>query len=273
LRFPAGACDCHAHVFGPESEYPYAPNAAYRFPVSSLADWERMHAAIGVTRGVLVQPSVYGTDNRCMTDALKQRPATLRGVAVVEPDVSDGELRALNEAGVRGIRINIASPTEGLRLDHAAALAARIAPLDWHLQFFFRPEQAEALLAVLDTLPVPCVIDHFGHVKASEGTQSPGFRTLLKMARLDHVWFKLMGTYRVSTQGPTWPDVVPLAQALIAATPDRCVWATDWPHPNARPVPNCGDLADCVAQWTSDPAQQEKILVSNPARLYGFEPL
>jgi predicted TIM-barrel fold metal-dependent hydrolase len=273
VRFPQGACDCHAHVFGPETVYPYAGHATYRFPVTTLEDYERMHAIIGCTRGVLVQPSVYGTDNRCMTDALKRRPDTLRGVAVVAPDVGMAELEELHACGVRGIRINIASPTEGLRLEHAAPLAQRIAALGWHLQFFFRPEQAEGLLAEVSKLPVPCVVDHFGHIKASEGRQAPGFQSLLALARLDHVWFKLMGPYRVSTQPPYFPDVATLAAELIDAAPDRCVWATDWPHPNAVPVPNDGDLADALAQWAVDPELRKRILVANPARLYGFGPL
>jgi 2-pyrone-4,6-dicarboxylate lactonase len=270
IAFPPLACDCHAHVFGEPDEFPYAPDASYRVPPATLDDYERMLGAIGCARGVLVQPSVYGTDNACMLDALSRRPANLRGVAVVDPGIGDAELEALHAAGVRGIRINVSSETAGLRLEDAPRLAARIRPLGWHLQFFVRVDQAHDLADRLASLPVPCVIDHFGQVAASGGAQSPGARRLLELARLEHIWFKLMGAYRVSSLAPHYRDVRPLARGLIEAAAERCVWATDWPHPNAVPMPDDGDLADCLGDWTSAGDVLQRILVDNPARLYGF---
>jgi predicted TIM-barrel fold metal-dependent hydrolase len=267
---PAGACDCHAHVFGPQERFPYLPNAAYIPPDALPSDFAGMLTAIGCRRGVLVQPSVYGTDNRCMVAALTAGAFDFRGVAVIDETAADAELEALHRAGVRGVRINVASKTAGLSMAAAPRLAARIKPLGWHLQFFLRIVESPTFAEEIARLPVPCVIDHFAHVHAADGVGSPAFQTLLRLARLDHIWFKLIGPYRISTQGPLYPDVAPLAQALASAAPDRSVWGTDWPHPNTASMPNDGDLADALAAWLPDPAARQKILVDNPARLYGF---
>jgi len=270
-RFPPGSCDCHAHVFGPDGAYPYTPNAAYRFPLTTVERYEAMLATLGCTYGVLVQPSVYGTDNRCMLAALRARPRALRGIAVVEAAVSKAQLLELDAAGVRGIRINVSSKTPGLTLDDAPRLAGRIAPLGWHLQLFAKVGQMPELIDRVRELPVPCVIDHFGQVDASDGIAGEGFGRLLDLAALDHVWFKLVGPYRLSARAPDFPDVTPLARRLIEAAPDRCVWASDWPHPNASPVPNCGDLANALFEWAPEASVRRRILIDNPARLYGFD--
>ena len=271
VPFPPGACDCHAHVFGPQDRFPYLPNAAYIPPDALPQDYARMLHTIGCQRAVLVQPSVYGTDNSCMVAAMKSGVFNFRGVAVVEENLSDAELEALHRAGVRGVRINVASKTAGLSMAQARPLAARIKPLGWHLQFFLRIGQSPAFEHDIAQLPVACVIDHFAHVHATDGTESEGFQTLLRLARLEHVWFKLIGPYRISTQWPRYPDVAPLAQALVAAAPDRSVWGTDWPHPNATYMPNDGDLADALDGWLPDTAVRRRVLVDNPARLYGFD--
>ena len=271
VQFPGGACDCHAHVFGPQGSFPYLPNAAYIPPDSLPGDYARMLGTIGCQRAVLVQPSVYGTDTGCMLAAMQSGVFNFRGVAVIEETISDAELEALHCAGVRGVRINLASKTAGLTIEQAPRLAARIKPLGWHLQFFVHIERyADCERAIAD-LAVPCVIDHFGHVRAADGVGSKGWETLLRLARLPHVWFKLIGPYRISTQWPFHPDVAPLAQALVAAAPDRCVWGTDWPHPNAPHMPNDGDLADALGEWLPEAAARHMVLVTNPARLYGFD--
>jgi 2-pyrone-4,6-dicarboxylate lactonase len=268
---PEGSCDCHAHVFGPQDAFPYLPNAAYIPPDALPRDYARMLGTIGCRRAVLVQPSNYGTDNRCMVAALTSGLFDFRGVAVVDETVSDGELEALNRAGVRGIRINLSSKTPGIPLEQAPKLAARIKPLGWHLQFFLRIGQVPALEQVIAQIPVPCVIDHFGHAPATGGLESPEFSILLRLARLAHVWFKLIGPYRISTQWPLYPNVAPLARALVAAAPDRCVWGTDWPHPNTAYMPNDGDLADALAERLPDAGTRRRVLVDNPGRLYGFD--
>ena len=270
VRFPAGAWDCHAHVFGPQDRFPYLPNAAYIPPDATPQDYARMLTTIGCRRAVLVQPSVYGTDNRCMVAAMNSGVFDFRGVAVIEETIGDAELEALHRAGVRGVRINVASKTAGLTMEQAPRLAARIKTLGWHLQFFLRIGESPGFGEQIARLPVPCVIDHFAHVRAAEGMRSRGFQALLRLARLEHVWFKLIGPYRISTQWPLYPDVAPLARALVTAAPDRCVWGTDWPHPHAAHMPNDGDLADALGEWFPDAAVRHALLVENPARLYDF---
>jgi predicted TIM-barrel fold metal-dependent hydrolase len=271
VRFPAGTCDCHAHVFGPQGRFPYVPSAAYIPPDALPSDYCRMLGVLGCQRAVLVQPSVYGTDNRCLVAALTAGVFDFRGVAVIDEGIADAELEALNRDGVRGVRINLASKTAGLSMQQAPRLAAHIRPLGWHLQFFLRIDQSPAFEDALAGLPVPCIIDHFANVRAAEGVDSQGFRALLRLARLPHVWFKLIGPYRVSERWPRYPDVAPLARALVAAAPDRCLWGTDWPHPNVARMPNDGDLADALGEWLPDAAVRHKVLVENPARLYGFD--
>jgi predicted TIM-barrel fold metal-dependent hydrolase len=270
ILFPDGACDCHAHVFGPQEFYPYLPDAAYIPPDASPRDYARMLCTIGCRRAVIVQPSIYGTDNRCLVAALTSGALDFRGVAVVDSGIGDPELETLHRAGVRGVRVNLASKTPGITLDQAPGLAMRIEPLGWHLQFFVRIGQVPSLEQVIAQIPVPCVIDHFGHAPAAGGVESAEFKILLRLARLDHVWFKLIGPYRISRQHPRYPDVAPLVRALIAAAPDRCLWGTDWPHPNTEYMPNDGDLADALGDWLPDEQTRRGVLVDNPGRLYGF---
>jgi len=271
VQYPAGACDCHAHVFGPQRRFPYLPNAAYIPPDALPQDFARMLSRIGCQRAVLVQPSVYGVDNGCMVAALTSGVFNFRGVAVVEEHIGDDELQALHHAGVRAVRINLASKTAGLTMAQAPGLAARIKPFGWHLQFYLNVEKSPEFEGEVSRLPVPCVIDHFGHVRAAEGLHAKGFETLLRLARLPHLWFKLIGAYRISERRPLYPDVAPLARALVAAAPDRCVWGTDWPHPNVTSMPNDGDLADALGEWLPDVAVRRRVLVDNPATLYGFD--
>jgi len=258
-------------VFGSQEQYPYAAQAAYIAEYLPAEAYIDMLTTIGFTRAVLVQPSVYGTDNRCMVDTMRSGEFEFRGVVVVDPDISDAELKALHAAGARGVRINAASSTPGLRMEHAPKLARRLGPLGWHLQFFINLTQTPNIVHDIARLPIPCVIDHFGHVHAEEGVQGPGFQTLLELARFDHVWFKLGGGYRVSKLPPPFEDVAPLAQALMAQAEYRCVFGTDWPHPNVKRMDDDGDLADALTLWVPDERQRHKVLVENPARLYQFD--
>ena len=271
LKLPAGSCDCHAHVFGPQSRYPFLPDARYIAPDASPEDYVRMLRTIGCDRAVLVQPSVYGTDNSAMLDALKSGIFAFRGVAVVEEDVTDRELEDMHAAGVRGVRINLAAWTPGLKLEQAPRLAARIKPLGWHLQFFVDFSKVPELEDRLTKLDIDIVLDHFGRSPAAEGTGSPPFQTLLRLLARENCWAKIMGVYFVSEQYPQFADIAPLARAVVERAPDRTVWATDWPHPmGLDKMPNDGDLADLLADWVPDEAQRKRVLVDNPARLYGF---
>jgi 2-pyrone-4,6-dicarboxylate lactonase len=271
LKLPPGSCDCHAHVFGPQSRYPYLEHAKYIAPDASTADYVRMLRTIGCDRAVLVQPSVYGTDNSAMLDALRSGAFPFRGVAVVDEDVTDRELEDMHAAGVRGVRINLAAWTPGLKLEQAPRLAARIKPLGWHLQFFADFSKLPEMEAVLAKLPIDIVIDHFARASAKAGVDAPPFQALLRLLERDNCWAKIMGVYFVSERFPDFSDVAPLARAVVARAPDRTVWATDWPHPmGLHQMPNDGDLADMLADWVPDETQRHNVLVTNPARLYQF---
>lgn len=270
-RFPAGACDCHAHVFGPQDRFPYLANAAYIPPDAVTTDYVGMLKNNGCDRGVLVQPSVYGTDNSCMVDTLRSGLHDLRGIAVVEAGVSDSELADLHAAGVRGVRINLASETEGLTLADGERLAPRLKELGWHLQFYLDLPKMPAAEAQLAKLNIDIVIDHFARCQAADGVSAPAFQALQRLVSRDNCWAKIMGPYFTSKNAPLYPELTPLARALVKAAPDRIVWGTDWPHPGARALmPEDHLLADMLAEWVPDEAQRRKVLVDNPARLYGF---
>jgi 2-pyrone-4,6-dicarboxylate lactonase len=270
VRFPAGATDCHAHVF--ESRFRLLPDAHVIPPECTLDDYTRMLRTIGCDRAVLVQPSIYGTDNSAIEQALASGKFNLRGIAVVAPDGTDRELERLHGLGFRGIRVNIASGTPGLKLADAPRLAERVKPLGWHLQFFANFRDTPSLADEIAKLDITVVIDHLARVPASEGTTGRAFQALLALMRRDNCYAKLMGPYFVSDHPPDYADMTPLVRALVAVAPDRLVWATDWPHTQGKKyMPNDGDLADMLAEWVPDEAQRRKILVDNPARLYGFE--
>ena len=272
IPFPAGACDCHAHIFGAQDRYPLLPKTHFVPHENPLTDYVRMLRTLGCARGVLVQPSVYGTDNTLMVEALKSRTFDLRAVAVVAADISDREIEALHAVGFRGIRINTASATPGLKLADAPQLAARIKPLGWHLQFFVNLRDMPQMEAELARLPINIVIDHFARIATADGLNAPPYQALLRLLQRDNVWAKLMGPYFISDGFPHYPDITPFARGMIEAAPDRVVWGSDWPHPSAREkMPDEGDLADMLAEWAPDPAQYRKILVDNPRRLYGFD--
>jgi predicted TIM-barrel fold metal-dependent hydrolase len=287
-RPPAGACDCHTHVFGPANRYPYAASRTYTPPDASIADLTRLQAHLGFDRVVIVHPSPYANDNRVSVDAIAAfGPARARGVAVIDSSISDIALKALDAGGMRGARENV--ETAGV-IDPAAAwsrieaTARRIEPLGWHLQIFTRLTVIEALEAKLATLPVPVVIDHFGRADAALGPEQSGFDALRRLIGSGKAYVKLSASYRISTLADH-ADAASLARALCAENPDRLVWGTDWPHPGGggardplhrngiepfQPIDD-GAALDRLETWAEgDGAVLRKILVENPARLYGF---
>lgn len=270
LRLPAGSCDCHAHVFGPAALYPYSPARGYTPPDALLAEYLGMHAITGISRGVLVQPSVYGTDNANLLSALKTGGDRLRGIAVVDSSVTDEDLERLRRAGVRGIRFNVVF-AGGTPLAEAARLARRVAPLGWHVQLLIDVSHHPHLDREFADFPTPIVIDHMGHVPAPAGLEVAGFQALLRLLDGGRCWVKLSGPYRTSAGDVPYDDVLPFARALVERRPDRLVWGTDWPHP-AIPghSPNAADLVDLLETWIPDAALRRRILVENPADLYGF---
>ena len=270
FRLPPGACDCHAHIFGPQSEFPYAPNRRYTPPDASIEAYLSMLRTLGVERAVIVQPSVYLTDNAALLDALARGTFPLRGIAVVKPDIADAELERMNTLGVRGLRLNLRFEN-GAPADVAPVLARRVAPLGWHLQFRIDPKDFATAERAIETLPVEVVVDHIGQVPIQEGIGGPSFQTLLRLVRGGRVWVKLSAPMRMSNQEYPYADVTPYVQALVEAAPDRMLWATDWPHTTlTKRMPNDGDLADLLLDWIPDEATRKRVLVDNPARLYGF---
>jgi predicted TIM-barrel fold metal-dependent hydrolase len=270
FNMPTGACDTHAHVIAASAAYPMAPSRSYTPPPAPGAKYLAMLGAVGFARGVLIQISVYGTDNRYMLEVLAQNPDRLRGIAVATSDVTDHELEAMHATGVRGLRINVLFPGAGLSFDAMEVLARRIAPLGWHMQFLVDGRDLPDLLPRMRKLPCPGVIDHMGHMPAGLGFQHPGFQAVRELMVNHGWWAKLSGAYRISDDFDQFEDVVPIAQGLIEAAPDRVVYGSDWPHVAIPRMPDTGRLRNLLMAWAPDPAVRTRILVDNPARLYGF---
>ena len=268
-RAPAGSCDCHAHVFGPAARYAYSPARGYTPPDASWEEYLAMLDVLGIERAVIVQPSVYGTDNACTRDAVERLGPRGRGVAVIDRTVDDDELARLHDAGFRRTRFNLVSKG-GVDAAELESVAGRVADLGWHLQLFVEDERLAALAPRLARLPVELVVDHIGLMDQAADTTQPGFHALLELLDTGRCWVKLSGAYRVDPAAPHG-GATPFAKALIAARPDRLVWGSDWPHPDpAGAMPDDGRLLDLLADWAGDAATYQQILVDNPARLYGF---
>jgi predicted TIM-barrel fold metal-dependent hydrolase len=274
---PPGATDCHAHVFGPISRYPYFGRRIYTPPDALPAAYWGMLGALGVTRAVLVQPSVYGSDNRAMLDAMAGEKRRMRGVAVVEETIADAELARMHELGVRGIRFNIVDvkPEEKGRLpiETVRRMADRVKQFGWHIQFLMHVDEFPELDRIFAGFPVDIVIDHYGYMATSKGIAHPGFQALLRLMKGGRCWVKFTGAYRISAESALpYSDVTPYARALVAAAPERIVWGTDWPHPkHEKPMPNDGDMASRLLDWIPGEKERRLALADNPAKLYGFD--
>jgi 2-pyrone-4,6-dicarboxylate lactonase len=275
LSLPANACDTHAHLFGPAARYPYQANRGYTPPDATDEAYFALHRALGVTRGVLTQPSVYGIDNRRMLDAVARHPDRLRAVAAVDGAVTDAALAALDAAGVRGIRVNLVDKggMPFANFADVARMAARIAPLGWHLELLVHAHDYPDFAPTMRALPVDIVVGHLGYMRTSEGIDHPGFLVFLELVAEGRCWVKLTAPYRITTrQTVPYDDVAPFARRLIETRPDRMLWGSDWPHVATKlPMPNDGDLLDLLGDWAPDAAVRRQILVDNPARLYRFE--
>ena len=277
--FPPLSCDTHAHIFGPAARFPYMRERIYTPPDSTIVDYRALLAALGCERAVLVQPSCYGEDNAAMLDALAVTGPGLRAVAVTDPGIEKAEIERLHRAGVRGLRFNVVDrhddknvvPTEMLR-----DVAKRIAPFGWHIELLVNLDEAGDFAPLLGSLGVPVVLGHLGYpkAKAATWTQSPAFGELLRLLDGGRCWIKLTGPYRITTESDTpYLDVDAPARKLIAAAPERMIWGSDWPHAMKKiRMANDGELADLLERWAPDAAVRKRILVDNPATLYGFEP-
>jgi predicted TIM-barrel fold metal-dependent hydrolase len=285
---PPGAADCHTHIFGDPQRFPFVPGRTYTPETASVAEMRALHRALHTTRVVVVQPSVYGTDNACTLDALRQLGDSARGVAVIDEGTPEAALDEMEGQGIRGIRINMATagqtdPETGRRRFNTAV--TRIRNRKWHIQIYTQLSVIQAMHKDIAAAPVPVVFDHFGGAQASLGTGQPGFEALLDLVRSGRAYVKLSAPYRGSVRGPDYADMAPLAKALIAANVDRILWGTDWPHPDTsqaagrratdisplRQVDD-GRVFNQFARWAPSSKQRTTILVDNPRVLYGFAP-
>jgi predicted TIM-barrel fold metal-dependent hydrolase len=282
---PPGACDCHVHVFGDPRTFPFVATRTYTPESASIAELEALHRALGISRVVVVHPSVYGTDNACSVDAVRRLGARARGVCVVDEKTTEAGMDALHRAGMRGLRLNLetAGTTDpAVAKTRFDAAVARARPRGWHIQVYTRPSVILALRETFAASPVPVVFDHFGGANAAGGVNQPGFDALAALLRTGRAYVKISGAYRGSSAAPSYGDMTPLAQALVGANPERVLWGTDWPHPDTTPngrrptdiftlLPiDDGRLMNQLAAWVPDARTRQSILVDNPARLYGF---
>jgi len=288
FAIPRGACDTHVHVVGDPAKYPMSPNRVYTPPTATAGELLALQNFLHLDRVVIVTPSFYGTDNSCSLDAMKQLGRErARVVAVIDDKTPTAVLEDMGRQGVAGIRVNLATTGE---IDPAAATKKFQAGIglakahNWHVQIYAGLGVIAAVGSVLAASPVTLVLDHFGGANAALGTGQAGFETLLSLVGSGVAYVKISGAYRASKEAPDYADVVPLAKALVAANPDRIVWGTDWPHPDSTKVPgrantdiapyyqiDDGLLLNQLPIWVPDAAIRHKILVDNPARLYGFK--
>ncbi|MDH6590296.1 D-galactarolactone isomerase [Variovorax sp. TBS-050B] len=272
VEVPAGACDCHVHLY--DARYPAVAGAKLLPPDAGADDYRLLQQRTGTARAVFVTPSTYGVDNRALLDALDAFGEAARGVAVIGPDTGDETLHALHARGVRGVRLNLSL---GVANDAAdlLPLARRIAPLGWHLQLLAPPDLLLGLAPALEALPVPLVFDHFGRLAPSMAGRHGAHALILRLLRAGRAWVKLSGGYIVSERPAPHDDLMPLARSCIEAAPERVLWGSDWPHASAsaghQPMPDDARQMDQLAQWAGTAGVLRRILVDNPAALYGFD--
>ena len=275
LKAPPGSCDSHLHVFGPYDRFPLNEDRSYTPPEATIDNFREVMKTLGTQRAVIVHGSAHGLDIRATINGVEALGANGRGVAVLAPTVTDAELDRLNRVGFRGTRV-VTKVRGGVDPGASQTLARRVAPFGWHLQFLIDgPNELEDLAPRLRELPVPCVIDSIGSFRPEDGLDHPAFIVFRKLLETGNFWVKLIGAERRTHAGAPFADMAPIARAVIETRPDRVVWGTDWPHVMAfnYPVPNDADLLDWLLQIDVPDATRKAILVDNPARLYGFDPV
>jgi predicted TIM-barrel fold metal-dependent hydrolase len=281
---PERACDCHVHVFGDPSRFPFAASRTYTPESASAVELLAIHRVLHISRVVIVQPSVYGTDNSCTLDAMKRYGSAARGIAVLPSAIRSTALDNMERAGIRGVRINLGTAGD-TNLDNARhrlkSAIQQIQGRNWHVQVYAALSVIAGLSDIVLASPVPVVFDHFGGAQGAAGLQQPGFDKLLQLVKSGKGYVKISGAYRASISVPDYPDVVPLARALITANPQRILWGSDWPHPDTRSGREANDvspplriddghLLNLLATWVPEAALRNTILVDNPATLYAF---
>ncbi|HKW82036.1 MAG TPA: amidohydrolase family protein [Casimicrobiaceae bacterium] len=268
LEAPAGACDCHMHVY--DRRYPPAPTSLFPPPDAPASAYRAVQRALGLSRAVVVQPNAYAFDNACSEEAIAALGAGTRGIATVRPDVAGAEIERLTRAGFRGARCYMLKGGL-LSWDDVEAIASRVAPFGWHVQIQLDGRELPLYVKRIAALATEAVIDHNGKFLEPVPTTHPAFRALVGLLDLGRCWVKLSAPYETSKSGPPrYDDVSAIARALVEAHPERCLWATNWPHPNIRPSPSTAAMFDLMLDWVPDEATRRRILVDNAARLYGF---
>ena len=270
---PPGACDAHCHIFGPAAKFPFAEGRSYTPPDAPFESMQVMQATLGIERAVIVQATCHGADNSAALAAIARSDGRYRGVAIVDDSFTDDDFKQLDEGGMRGIRFSFARHIGNAPdFTKVRRIVERIAPLGWHVVIYMEALDIVENADALADLPLPVVIDHMGRVKTKDGVEQEAFQLLLGLLRdQDDFWVKICGAERISSAGAPYSDAVPFAQACIEAAPSRVLWGTDWPHPNIEGhMPNDGDLMNLLALHAPDEAVRNRILVDNPARLYGF---
>ena len=270
LKLPPGSCDAHFHVFGPKAKFPYAEKAAYvpaDAPKDVLID---RHMFLGIERGVVVQSAAHGFDNAASADLIADMKGKYVGVALVPVNVDMSELKRLHEQGFRGVRFNYMQHLGGgPQISDVMRLSSKLAALGWHLQLHLESRLIQQMTPELKLSPVPVVIDHMGRIDASVGLDQTYFGHLLKLLEDKRFWVKVSGLERASRMGAPYSDAVPFARKLVGEFGERCVWGSDWPHPNLNAIPDDGQLVDLIAEF-ADEKQRQALLVDNPMKLYKF---
>jgi predicted TIM-barrel fold metal-dependent hydrolase len=269
FKLPPLATDAHCHVFGPGDVFPYAPNRRYTPEDAPKEMLKALHDHLGLTRAVIVQASCHGSDNRAMLDALDWQPELYRGVAIIDGATPPTQIPVMHRAGVRGARFNFVKHLGGSP-DMAVFenVLRRIKPLGWHVVLHVDAPDIVPLSDMMRKLTLPFVIDHMGRVPATDGVDQKPLEALLDLARLDRCWIKVSGSERIDM--PPYDKAVPIARKIVETVPDRVLWGTDFPHPNSTHEADEADLVDLLPKIAPDPVMLKKLLVDNPARLYGY---
>ena len=268
---PAGAVDSHCHVFGPGDVFPYSPERKYTPCDAPKEKLFELRDYLCLSRNVIVQATCHGDDNRALVNAMNASNGMARGVATVKESITDEGLQELHEAGVRGVRFNFVKRlVDSLPRDPLKNIAERIKPLGWHIVIYFEAPELPELYDFFTSLPTTVVVDHMGRPDVTKPVDGPEFELFIKLLREnENFWSKVTCPERLTKAGPPYDDVVAFSSRLVEEFPDRTIWGTDWPHPNMKShMPDDGMLVDYIPRIAPDAAQQQRLLVDNPMRLY-----
>lgn len=274
ITLPPLSCDSHFHVFGPHREFPYSPQRPFTPTDAGKNDLFRLHQFLGIQRGVFVNSTAYGSDNRVMYDLLKAGNGRYRGVVLLEPTTPDDEVERLDEAGVRGIRLHWYFPHGGAPRprEEMRQMIEKVAPYGWHIAHHVGGSGMTDYYDFIASIEAPVVIDHMARIDIDEGLNGAAFTALKRLLDRGNAWVKLSGADRITKRPHSYEATIPFARALARHSPERIVWGTDWPHPNhkAGAIPNDGELVDLIAEIAPDERTRRLMLVDNATRLFGF---